>query len=412
MGRFGCGVAAGLVAAATWLPAYATAGETAPQGEQVQAGSSASHDHDEEDPREAIIEHVLKNAPPPPPPVEGGAEAIAQYVSELREAPSDRVKISAGKNLALLGSQGDGAALGALIGVLRDTDAGRSRMFAAMTLRESKSSEAVTPLLEVLRDQSLPSELRKQAALSLGQLGDPRALRDLVTATDDAAPDVRYYAATALGLEAFVKLQPQAPILLKVARDREQSAFRRARAVQMAMVMGDASIVDPLIEILLVEPRSPDLTSSSSGDVTASMFTAIMSRQRNVRAKIAAALGVHGDGRVVRPLLVVATTAGDDRHFLDATQKALDRIALREGTAPFVAVLKDPDPAVRRQAVLTLVNLKYADRTAVRNALRDAAKDPDPAVRDAIAGELASLDGAGATPSSGAGASDAGSSKN
>lgn len=410
MSRLGASFVATLLVTAAWLPGCSLADETKATAWGAPAAAPSGHDHqDEEDPREAIKEHLLKQTPAPPP-IQGGSEAIARYVQELRESPSDRMRMTAGKSLAGLASQGDSTAMAELVAVLKDKDAGRSRMFVAMALRYSKSSEAVGPLLDVLRDQTLPVELRKQAALALGQLGDPRALQDLLRATDDPAPDVRYYAAVGLGLEDFVKLTPLLPVLLKVAKDRELSTFRRARAVQQALVMGDESIVDPLVDLLRTEPRSPDIRPASA-DPTAGMFAAMMNKQRNVRAKIAAALGMYGDGRVVKPLLTVMSTAGDDRNFTEAAQKALDRVARRSGPAPFVAELKGPDPAVRRQAVLVLASLKNVDQATVRKGLQEAVKDSDPAVREAASAELASELGASEEKPSGAGVSDAGSAK-
>jgi HEAT repeat protein len=287
-----------------------------------------------------------------------------------------------------MAATGDVPAMAALLAVLNDENAGVSRIFAAIALRDSRSSEAVGPLIEVMENRTLPSNLRKQAALSLGQLGEARALQPLLRATDDpTSPEVRYYAYVALTHPGLAKLTAQPLLMVKVVKDREQPQFRRARAAGHLAKLGDSTVVDPLIEVLLTEPRSPELIPETAApDMTAHMFTRMMSRQRNIRAKIAVAVGVHGDGRAVLPLLRVMSTAADDPQFLKASQNALAKIARRSGMAPFLAPLQDPDAAVRRQTVSVLSEIDGVD---TEGTLKVALKDSDPEIRAAVGAILA-----------------------
>jgi HEAT repeat protein len=376
-----------------WLPV--SAGAQAPRGAPVaapKAGPSAEatvedgHDaHDEEDPREALRDYVTEQAPIPATELRRGPAGVAYYAGELRTGRTDRVKLHAARSLAQLAAEGEASATPAMVGVLRDKDAGTARIFTAIAMRDSRSSEAVPPLIEVLADRSIPAEARKQAALSLGQLGDPRGRDPLLAAMDDpTSPDVRYYAYAALTLPGMNKITPQAPLLLKILKDPEQNQFRRSRAALHLNKRGNPSVVDPLIEILLKEPRSRDIIPEQR-DPTSSLFAGIMSNQRNVRARIVAPLGTYGDGRVVRPILLVMSTAGDDPAFLKGADKALGKVAKRVGPEPFLAALKDPDPGVRRQAALAVADLDDVDRAAVLGPLLN---DEDAGVRRAASSVL------------------------
>ncbi len=374
--------------ALVWFPTTAALG--AEQGSVPggpKKGSQAADVHGHEDPREAIKESIEGQQLPPAPEItKRGPEAVAEHLRVVRSEATDRAKLQAARMLAGLASEGDSSALAALVAIMKDKDAGSARWMTAVALRDTKSSEAVGPLIEILNDGSIPPEVRKQAALSLGQLGDPRAKAPLLAATDDpTSTEVRYYATAALTLPGMRKLTAQVPIQLKILRDPEQGQFRRARAALYLNKRGDATMIDPLIEILLKEPRSVELVPESKGDLTANMFTAMMSSQRNVRARIAGALASHGDGRIVRPLLKVMSTAADDPVFMKGADKALRKVAEREGTKPFVAALKDPDPSVRRQAVVVLAEMPDVDKVAV---LGPAVKDEDPSVRQAAAAAL------------------------
>jgi HEAT repeat protein len=306
----------------------------------------------------------------------------------LRGEATDRQKMVAAKVLGSLAAKGDRAALDGLLEVLSDKDGGMSRVFAALGLRKSKSVEAVEPLIEIVRDQTLPAYLRQHAALTLGEIGDHRAIPTLLQALDDpVSPDVRFYAYTALQLDAFKDQVPQTPILLKILKDREQQQWRRARAALFLSRMGDETVVPALIELLLTEPRSPEL-SLNKDQGPGMIYAGVMNKQRNVRAKIALALGKLAKGEAVTPLLKVLNGATDDRRFAESARKALEAIEKRVGLDPFLASLKDADPAVRIQAALFLGRL---GKPEAEGPLQEALKDEDAEVREKAAAALSSL---------------------
>jgi len=129
---------------------------------------------------------------------------------------------------------------------------------------------AVEPLLELL--EHADPQLRSDAGLALGQLGDPRAVGPLVSRLrDDFVECLRVYAA-----EALVKLgKPAVQPLIGCLRDNDHTV--RARAAQTLGKLGDAGAVEPLIACL--------------GDGV-----------DKVREAAAEALGDLGDPRAIEPL--------------------------------------------------------------------------------------------------------------
>lgn len=310
-----------------------------------------------------------------------------RHLETLRGKASDKRRLNAARTLGTMAAAGDQAALDGLLKVLADKEGGLNRVFAAISLRKTKSVEAVEPLIGIVRDRTLPPALRKEAAITLGQIGDTRAIPILQEALDDpSSPEVRYAAYG--GLFLLGPQVPQTPILLKILKDREQPQLRRARAAQFLNRMGDETAVEPLIELLLQEPPSSALVPEGSEDATGQVFGAIMSSQRNVRAKMAVALGTLGDGRAVKPLLQVLNRATGDPNFQESSRKALEQIETRVGLSPFFTSLKDPDPSVRLQAVLFLERLERPEAEA---PLEKAVNDENAEVREKAVAALARL---------------------
>lgn len=326
----------------------------------------------------------------PAPKASQGGERTSEssaLIEILKGEATDRKKLSAAQSLGQLAAGGDRAALEGLLQALGDPEGGRTRLFAAIGLQKSGSADAVEPLIAVVRDRTVDASVRKEAILTLGGLGDGRAVEPLLQVLEDpTSPEIRFAAAVALW--SFRKQVPQTPILLAILKDREQPQFQRARAMQLLGKVGDATAVEPLIELLLQEPRSPELAPENAGGLDKQIYSASMNRQRNVRAKMAAVLGFLGDGRAVAPLLRVLHGAGDDRNFVQDAQAALEQIEGRVGLAPFVEALSSPDVAVRAQAVAFLGRSRKPEAEGL---LQKALADNDPAIREAAAAAIAAL---------------------
>lgn len=94
---------------------------------------------------------------------------------------------------------GDTTATGCLAHALSSDQQVEVRKAAAYGLGWLRDRRAVPPLLETLRNSSEDADVRGMAAEQLGRLQDPDAVSDLRRALRDEWPEVRFWAAYALG---------------------------------------------------------------------------------------------------------------------------------------------------------------------------------------------------------------------
>ncbi len=136
------------------------------------------------------------------------AEALAQTLNDL----SELTRLRMAENLERIGP----VAVGPLLDTLgRGTPPGR--LLAARVLGNLRVLEAGPALREALREEE-PPDLRAQAALALGKIGNPDDLPTLVEAASDEAWPVRALAASALGMIGEVST---IPTLQRLTVDRE-----------------------------------------------------------------------------------------------------------------------------------------------------------------------------------------------
>ena len=152
---------------------------------------------------------------------------------------------------------------------------------------------AVEPLIAELDDPHSPN--RRDVILSLGQIGDARALRPLLAAVSDPDPNIRVAAVDAL-----------------------------------------SGVDDP--------------------HVVAGLINALKDPSKYVRAVAAAALGKAGDATAVEPLLAVV--ADEDWAVRKAAGDALARLRDKRAVEPMVGLLNDPDQDVREAAVHALGEIR------------------------------------------------------
>jgi len=79
-------------------------------------------------------------------------------------------------------------AVDALVGALKDADAGVRRQ-AAAALGEIGNARAVTGLIEALKDAD--ADVRAHALSALGEIGDRRAAGAIATLLKDSSPSIR-----------------------------------------------------------------------------------------------------------------------------------------------------------------------------------------------------------------------------
>jgi HEAT repeat protein len=123
--------------------------------------------------------------------------AAPAMLARLRDATEDpALRRTIGFALGALGST---RPVPALIRLLRADPEERVREAAAYALAFIGDRRAFEPLLGALENKSEAPLVRGQAAEGLAYQRDPRAVAALLASLDDPAPEVRFWAAFALG---------------------------------------------------------------------------------------------------------------------------------------------------------------------------------------------------------------------
>jgi len=263
-----------------------------------------------------------------------------------------------------LGGIGSAAApaVPALIARLADLDE-RVRWRAVDALGKiGPRADSVELLAALVRETACPG--RGLAAEQLGRVGGAAhaAVPDLIEATSDARPDVRWRAVWALG-----QIGPDAAPAVPALRTALADADVRWRAAEALGEIGPtAAAAVPDLVPLLEDPSS------------------------NVRWRVATALGAIGVRRAAPPLAAAACDLAENVR-LAAVSSLVDLRADRSLVEPvLLAALRDPDTRVRRQAVRGVGRLDWVSPAAWRG-LEAARLDPDESVREKAGQVLARM---------------------
>ena len=213
---------------------------------------------------------------------------------------------------------------------------------------------AVRPLVEVLRDAD--RNLRRAAAESLGEIGDPQAAAALLVALDDEHWSVRCAAAAALGRIGSSK----AVAALAARVDDPDATVRRAA-------------VGALGEIR--DPRGAGRLVAALGDP--GLQAAALEALRR--------LGTAALPEMEQAFAVGALDAEQRRLLVDLAGRLADPSARRL----LLAGLDDASASVRVEAAAALGDGGF--REALRPLLEKKASDPSPEVRQAATSALRKL---------------------
>jgi|GEM_PF-5011161 len=165
-------------------------------------------------------------------------------------------------------------------------------------------------------------EVREIAASALGKIGDPRAIEPLVAALNDTHIFVRRNAVRALG-----KIDdPRVIDLLIDALKNHRDEDTRMNVASVLGIMGNPRAVEPLI---------------------ATMKNRFSSW--NIKASAARALGITGDTRALEPLINASGTV-----IREPAQEALKEMQEKLGIEPFLTLLRNKDPKVRKKTAIAL----------------------------------------------------------
>lgn len=342
-----------------------------------------------------------------------GEGSLDQAIGPLAAALADKdpvVRYYAAEALAGIGAK----AVPALIEGLRShRDSDRDR--AARVLWRI-GAPAVDPLMAVLQDRSSTPEIRAASARTLGMIGDKRSIKGLALLLKDDRYFVRQQAALALGQMG----EPAVDLLLEMASSSTPAT--REAAIEALGSTSSTRAVNRVIESLsdsnpnvrsaavraLGESSSeravPHLMALLRDDSSAlraqaaaslarlgqvalpSLISALKDSRPSIRQLAASALGDIGSKDAVAPLIDLLTT--DQSGARPEAIEALGKIGDPAAIAPILSILRTASVAVRKRAVGALG--RFRDDRAI-DALTDALIDQNEEVRQSAAAGLGEI---------------------
>jgi len=327
----------------------------------------------------------------------GDRRGLSPLTARLRDEHPD-VRQEAAAALTRL----EGAAQ-ALLSALRDREP-RARQSAAISLARMREERAVRPLLGLLADPD--AEVRRSAGAALAMLG-PAAGPSLVGALGDADPRLRRAAAEVLGVMAHAPAIEPLARLLDDAQPEVRAAAQSALHQMSLRFLGDlrlpgegrrraavealARIGPPIVPVLLDSLREADpalragaaeaLGRARVARAAPRLVALLGDADPGVRAAAAGALEALGPRAAEHLLPLLRGGAAEAR-----TQAAgiLARLPDPETVEALVRLLGDADESVRGQAQAILTAMGGPALAFVAPYLQDR----EYAVRRAVAGVL------------------------
>ena len=240
----------------------------------------------------------------------------------------------------------------AMISALSDEDA-EIREQAAYSLGQFEDPRAIEPLANALQNDTEPG-VREQAAWSLGMIEDAAAVPALSQALSDAEADVREQAAWALGM---IEDESAVDALTQVLSDPDEDV--REQAVwALGMIESEAAAAPLMIALgdsnaQIRSQAAWSLGMIEEASAVDALAGALQDTDPEVREQAAWALGMIEDAGAVSAL---GTALGDSESAVrEQAAWSLGMIEDAAGVDPLVAVLAgDADPGVREQAAWAL----------------------------------------------------------
>ncbi len=198
---------------------------------------------------------------------------------------------------------------------------------------------------------------RKEAAITLGEMGDERAVAPLITALRDDEWNVREAAEDALTMIGSPAVEP----LIKALREYQIRRY----VIKVLGRIKDERVLDPLFVQLRNEEFKDDATAAlvEVGLPAVERLTAVLNdKDRNVRKHAVLALGAIGLPEAVE--LLIEATKDEDWEVRMAAIAGLDEIGDARGKPAIKALMKDPDFAVQMRAERIILGWKKKDKQA------------------------------------------------
>lgn len=241
----------------------------------------------------------------------------------------------------------------------------------AVAAAETPAEAAVAPVEEKVPEPKVKDEVeiqidllkekdwfrRKEAAVTLGEMGDERAVAPLITALRDDEWNVRESAEDALTMIGSPAVEP----LIKALREYQIRRY----VIKVLGRIKDERVLDPLFVQLRNEEFKDDATAAlvEVGLPAVERLMAVLNdKDRNVRKHAVLALGAIGLPEAVE--LLIEATKDEDWEVRMAAIAGLDGIGDARGKPAVKALMKDPDFAVQMRAERIILGWKKKDKQA------------------------------------------------
>ncbi len=216
-------------------------------------------------------------------------------------------------------------------------------------LEEERVKDEIDIQIDLLNDPDWV--VRREAVITLGEMGDERCVEPLAKALRDGDWQVREVAIDAMGQVG----SPAVDVLLKLLRDWE---VRKCAILSLGKIR-DERVLDPLMLQLRSDEFKDDAVNAlvELGEPgVPRLIAALRDKDENVRKSAVLALGRIKSSEAIAPLIEML---GDQDWFTRLTAAAaLESIGDERGREAIKPLLKDPDMVVKMRVERILAKWK------------------------------------------------------
>jgi HEAT repeat protein len=222
-------------------------------------------------------------------------------------------------------------------------------------LEEEKVKDEIEIQIDLLKDPDWV--VRREAAITLGEMGDERCVEPLCRALRDGDWQVREVAIEGLGQIG----SPAVELLIRLLRDWDVRKY----AIAALGKIRDERVLDPLMLQLRNDEFKDDALNAlvELGQPALSrLIKALKDKDENIRKQAVLALGRIKEAEAIEPLIEML---GDVDWFTRLTAAAaLEAIGDERGREAIKPLMKDPDMVVRMRVERILGKWKKQSATA------------------------------------------------
>jgi HEAT repeat protein len=229
----------------------------------------------------------------------------------------------------------------------------------AEALEEERVKDEIEIQIDLLNDPDWV--VRREAVITLGEMGDERCVEPLARGLRDGDWQVREVAIEAMGQVG----SPAVETLLKLLRDWDVRKY----AILSLGKIRDERVLDPLMQQLRNDEFKDDAINAlvELGEpAVPKLIAALKDRDENVRKSAVLALGRIKNNEAIEPLIQML---GDKDWFTRLTAAAaLESIGDERGREAIKPLLKDPDMVVKMRVERILAKWKKQPVSQPANA--------------------------------------------